>query len=186
MTPQTLFRFILRVVSIGLIVLGATMLASSAEQKVRPPAVAGGFYPADPSELGKMVDMLLSRVTVPALDGSLVALISPHAGYPYSGQVAAHAYALLKGKTYDRVVVIAPSHLEAFPFSAVYDGDAYATPLGTIPVDKDFTAKLAGQSPLIRLSNRVTEKCRAGVNMRWKWNFRSCNECWASSSWFRW
>ncbi len=122
--------------------------------KVRAPTVAGAFYPADPAELGKMVDEFLARATVTPIGGSLVALISPHAGYPYSGQVAAHSYALLKGRKFERVVVIAPSHLEAFPFSSIYDGDAFATPLGEIPVDKAFAAKLAARSPLIKISER--------------------------------
>jgi len=126
----------------------------SEAQKVRPPAVAGAFYPADPAELGKTVDGFLARAPVTKLEGSLVALISPHAGYEYSGQVAAHSYVLLKGKKFERVVVIAPSHLEAFPFSSVYDGDAYATPLGNVPVDKAFAAKLAEMSPLIKLGSR--------------------------------
>lgn len=123
-------------------------------QKVRQPAVAGGFYPADPKELGKMLDEFLARAAVPEIRGPVVALVSPHAGYPYSGQVAAHAYALLKGKKVERVVVIAPSHFEAFAFASVYDGDAYATPLGNIPVDKDFAAKLAAMNPLLKLSDR--------------------------------
>jgi AmmeMemoRadiSam system protein B/AmmeMemoRadiSam system protein A len=66
--------------------------------------------------------------------------------------VAAYSYALLKGRKFDRVVVIAPSHYEAFGFSSVYDGAAYATPLGQVPVDRAFAAKLATMSKLIRLS----------------------------------
>jgi MEMO1 family protein len=122
--------------------------------KVRQPAVAGQFYPAAPDELGKMVDGFLAAAAVPALPGRLVALIAPHAGYPYSGAVAGHSYALLKGHKFERVVVIAPSHFEAFNFAAVYDGDAYATPLGNVPVDKEFAAKLAKMTPRIKLSSR--------------------------------
>jgi len=134
--------------------LTADRLAPGEAPKVRPPAVAGAFYPADPKELGQMLDEFLAKASVPQVHDPLVALISPHAGYPFSGQVAAHSYALLKGKKYTRVVVIAPSHYEAFPFASVYDGDAYSTPLGTIPVDKAFGAKLASQSPMIKVSGR--------------------------------
>ncbi|MBZ5564653.1 MAG: AmmeMemoRadiSam system protein B [Acidobacteriia bacterium] len=141
------------VLSLGWLFIRSDFAAPEAA-KVRAPAVAGGFYPADPVELGKMVDDFLARATVTKLGGPFVALISPHAGYPYSGQVAAHSYVLLKGRKFERVVVIAPSHLEAFPFSSIYSGDAYATPLGEIPVDKAFAAKLAAQSPLIQLSER--------------------------------
>jgi len=119
---------------------------------VRLPAVAGAFYPANAGELTNMVDGFLAAAKVPTV-GEPVALVVPHAGYNYSGAVAAHSYAVLKGRKLSRVVVIAPSHFEYFPFAAVYDGDAYATPLGSIPVDKDFAARLA-KGPLVQLSSR--------------------------------
>jgi AmmeMemoRadiSam system protein B/AmmeMemoRadiSam system protein A len=121
---------------------------------IREPLVAGSFYPAEAKELQKTVDELLSRVSLPAISDPVVAVIAPHAGYPYSGGVAAHSYSVLKGRKFERVVVIAPSHFDAFSFVSVYDGDAYSTPLGAIPIDKAFAAKLAGSSPLIRLSSR--------------------------------
>ena len=129
---------------------------SLADEKpaVRLPAVAGQFYPAQPDELRRMLDEFLGQATVPSIPGRVVALIAPHAGYIYSGKVAAHSYALLRGQKFERVVVIAPSHFETFPFISVYNGDAYATPLGTIAVDKDFAAGLAKLNPLIQLSSR--------------------------------
>jgi hypothetical protein len=128
--------------------------ALSEGQKVRPPAVAGQFYPADPKVLAKTVDDFLARAAVEKPAGTLWGLISPHAGYEYSGQVAAYSYALLKGRNIQRVVVISPCHVDNFPYSSVYDGDAYATPLGNIPVDREFVKKLAALSPLIQRSNR--------------------------------
>lgn len=122
--------------------------------KVRPAAVAGTFYPADPTQLRSMIDQLLSRAQPPKIEGELIGLISPHAGYVYSGGVAAHGYALLRGMKYERVVVISPSHIDFFNFSAVYDGDAYETPLGQIPVDKEFAQQLAAADRSIRLSDR--------------------------------
>jgi AmmeMemoRadiSam system protein B/AmmeMemoRadiSam system protein A len=101
-----------------------------------------------------MVDEFLAEAAVPTLPGDVVALVAPHAGYIYSGKVAAHSYALLKGRKFERVVVIAPSHFEAFRFISVYNGDAYATPLGNVPVDKDFAAKLVKLNSLIQLSTR--------------------------------
>jgi AmmeMemoRadiSam system protein B len=111
------------------------VFAGTPMPKVRPPAVAGSFYPSDPKELGRMIDDFLSKATPPRLD-NIVALVAPHAGYIYSGPVAAYSYALLKGRKFERVVVIAPSHFEAFGFASVYDGAAYATPLGQVPVDQ--------------------------------------------------
>ena len=122
--------------------------------KVRAPGVAGGFYPADPKELTQMIDGLLAQNVVPQVQGPLVALICPHAGYEFTGPVAAACFAQLKGRKYTRVVVIAPSHYENFSFSSIYDGDAYATPLGNVPVDKDFRAKLAKLSSTIKISDR--------------------------------
>jgi hypothetical protein len=133
------------------VLLSEGVLCGGQAPKVRPPAVAGSFYPADPKELGKMIDDFLSKAAPPPLE-NVVALVAPHAGYQYSGPVAAYSYALLKGRKFDRVVVIAPSHYEAFGFSSVYDGAAYMTPLGQVPVDQAFAAKLAKMSPSIKLS----------------------------------
>jgi hypothetical protein len=98
-----------------------------------------------------MIDGFLAKAATPPLE-NVVALVAPHAGYVYSGPVAAYSYALLKGRKFDRVVVIAPSHYEAFDFSSVYDGAAYATPFGQVPVDQTFAQKMAKMSPLIKLS----------------------------------
>jgi len=133
-------------------VLTLASCASASDQ--RAPAVAGSFYPANPAELQATVDRLLARATPPAISDPIVALISPHAGYPYAGAVEAQSYALLKGRHYGRVIIIAPSHYDGFSFASIYDGNAYVTPLGAIPVDKEFAAKLARLSPQIKLSSR--------------------------------
>lgn len=136
------------------VVLALVLHPGNEVSKVRPAAVAGSFYPADATELQKSVDEMLAGAQGTPVQGQLWALIAPHAGYPYSGPIAAQAYAQLKGRKFSRVVVIAPSHYEAFDFASVYDGDAYTTPLGRIPVDKEFAAKLATASPLLKLSSR--------------------------------
>ncbi len=136
---------------------------AASEQKVRQAGVAGGFYPADAKTLTAMMDEMLGRVTEPAITDPIVAVVAPHAGYPYSGPVAAYTYAALKGHKYSRVVVIAPSHFEAFDFTSVYDGDAYATPLGTIPVDKAFARELAKMNSSMRLSERGHTPTSAGA-----------------------
>ena len=141
-------------VPVVLIVFSLKNLGLSEEHKIRPAYVAGAFYPADANQLGKMIDGFLAHASAEKLEGSLVALICPHAGYEFSGGVAAYSYIQLKGRSYDRVVVIAPSHYESFPFSSIYDGDAYQTPLGAVPVDKDFAAKLAKLSSAIKISGR--------------------------------
>jgi AmmeMemoRadiSam system protein B/AmmeMemoRadiSam system protein A len=140
---------------IGLAVMGShSSLLEAADQKVRRAGVAGSFYPADPAELTAMMDGYMAVAKVPEIDGPILAVVGPHAGYPYSGPVAAYSYAALMGRKYARVVVIAPSHFEAFGFTSVYDGDAYSTPLGTIRVDKEFAKHLSGMQSSIRLSDR--------------------------------
>jgi len=135
-------------------ILPVRAASGAAEQKVRQAAVAGSFYPADPKELSQMIDDLLGKATPPPVDGEILAAVAPHAGYPYSGPVAAWTYAALRGHKYARVVVIAPSHYVAFGFTSIYGGDAYATPLGLVPVDKEFARRLAKMSPTMQLSDK--------------------------------
>ncbi len=139
-------------------------LAGAAPEKatVRAPAVAGSFYPADPRTLAAAVDGFLNAAPRPVTGEPPLALIAPHAGYPFSGPVAAYSFAQLKGRNVTRVVVIAPSHYDAFPFVAAYDGDLYRTPLGDIPVDKEFIRKLAKATPVVQISGRGHEIGRRG------------------------
>jgi hypothetical protein len=130
--------------------------------KVRQAAVAGAFYPADPKALSAMIDEMLAHATPPPIADPILAVVAPHAGYQYSGPVAAYTYAALKGHKYARVVVIAPSHYEAFAYTSVYDGDAYATPLGTVPVDKGFAEQLVKTNSTIRFSSQGHDPTAAG------------------------
>lgn len=135
-------------------ILHVRAAAGADQPKVRPAAVAGAFYPGDPKELEQMMDDMLARATPAAVDGEIIAAVAPHAGYPYSGPVAAWTYAALKGHKFSRVVLIAPSHYVAFEFTSVYDGEAYTTPLGAVLVDKDFAQRLARIAPSIQLSGK--------------------------------
>jgi len=101
-----------------------------------------------------MIDDMLAHASPPPISDPILAVVAPHAGYQYSGPVAAYTYAVLKGRKFSRVVVIAPSHYEAFDFTSVFDGDAYATPLGTVQVDKAFAKQLASMNSSIRLSSQ--------------------------------
>jgi hypothetical protein len=135
-------------------ILGHGQAGDAAQQKLRQAGVAGTFYPAEPAALTDLMDQMLGQVSLPLIDGPILAVVAPHAGYPYSGPVAAYTYAALKGHRFSRVVVIAPSHFEAFGFTSVYDGDGYVTPLGAVPVDKEFALKLSKMNSSIRLSDR--------------------------------
>ncbi len=124
--------------------------------KVRAPAVAGSFYPAEPKALAAVVDGYMNTASQ-ATSEPPVALIAPHAGYPFSGPVAGYSFSQLKGRNVSRVVVIAPSHYESFPFVAAYNGDSYRTPLGDIAVDKEFMRKLARATSVVQISGRGHE-----------------------------
>jgi AmmeMemoRadiSam system protein B/AmmeMemoRadiSam system protein A len=163
MNWPTKFGTVIMTASILSIAMGATQQAPDSRPKLRPAGVAGAFYPAEPAALNTIMDEMLSRASLPPTDGQIVAVIAPHAGYPYSGPVAAYTYASLKGRKYARVVVIAPSHYEAFDFTSVYDGDGYVTPLGTIMVDKAFARELANTSSSIQLSERGHRATRQGA-----------------------
>ena len=114
----------------------------------RPAAVAGTWYPADPAELTRVVDRYLALVPERA-SGDVTALIAPHAGLVYSGPVAAHAYAAVRGASYDVAVLIGPSHFVGFAGVAIHDRGAFETPLGPVPVDTGTAARLRAASPLV-------------------------------------
>jgi hypothetical protein len=137
--------------------------SAASPQKVRPAGVAGSFYPADPKALSAMIDDLLAHATPPPIHDPILAVVAPHAGYQFSGPVAATTYAELKGRRFSRVVVIAPTHYVPFDFTSVYDGDAYATPLGTVQVDKAFARRLVKLSPTMQLSGKGHDITSAGA-----------------------
>ncbi len=122
-------------------------------QDIRPPAVAGTWYSDDPTELRGELDNYLSEADDFKL-GEIVGLVSPHAGYTYSGPVAAYAYRQIEGRHYDVVVVIAPSHAEAFSFASVYGRGAYETPFGLVPVDTMLAKAIAGNRERVKISDR--------------------------------
>lgn len=118
---------------------------------VRPAAVAGLFYPADKVELEKTCVRFLqdarAKIMITPPDKPF-GIVSPHAGYPYSGYTAAHGYSLLRKKQFETVIIISPSHREYFDGISVFSGKAYSTPLGEIEIDgslRDVFIETAGE-----------------------------------------
>jgi AmmeMemoRadiSam system protein B len=109
---------------------------------VRPSPIAGKWYEGDPKMLARLVDEYLEEAQLPELDGEVIAVIAPHAGHPYSGAVAGYAFAALRGRKPDLVAVVAPMHHPYFEHLITTAHDAYSTPLGKIPVDKDVLNEL--------------------------------------------
>jgi len=112
--------------------------------KVRPAAVAGAFYPGDRDRLAATLDQLLSDAP-PSTGKVPKALVVPHAGYIYSGPIAASAYALLRGAAAQlrRVVLLGPSHRVRLRGLALPEAEGLATPLGILPVDPEGAATAA-------------------------------------------
>ena len=116
---------------------------ASQRTKIRPAAVAGSFYVGHPQRLRTAVADLLAAAPASA-GASPKALIAPHAGYVYSGGVAAAAFATLRGgAAMTRVVLIGPAHYVAVRGIAVPTADAFETPLGRVPVDRDALSAIA-------------------------------------------
>jgi AmmeMemoRadiSam system protein B/AmmeMemoRadiSam system protein A len=131
--------------------LRAGLKGSEMKDSIRKPAVAGQFYSSDPDALRREVETMIERADPPTVTGDIFALISPHAGYVYSGQVAAYGYSLLKKGQFGTVVVISPCHVEYFRFASIYDGGAYETPLGQVEVDRELSEDIASRSDLVRI-----------------------------------
>ncbi len=118
---------------------------------VRPAAVAGSFYPGDPTTLRADVEAFLASVHPTVSKGRLVALMVPHAGYEYSGKVAATSYKTLNGGRWRRIILIGPSHYVAFDGFAVDDSSAWRTPLGDVPVDRQTATALLARDRRFRV-----------------------------------
>jgi AmmeMemoRadiSam system protein B len=118
--------------------------------KIRPAAVAGSFYPSDPARLDAEVARLLGQAS-PCGGAAPKALIAPHAGYVYSGAVAATAFAQLRGRGdgVARIVVIGPAHYVPLRGIALPTAEAFATPLGRVAVDRDALAAIS-DLPFVR------------------------------------
>ncbi len=115
---------------------------------IRKPAVAGSFYTANPSKLKGEIETYLSNAQSRDID-NIKAIISPHAGYFYSGQVAAYGYKQVQNRVFDTVVVFAPCHRGLFDGVSIFNGEGYETPLGIVPIDSETVEELIGSSELI-------------------------------------
>lgn len=113
-------------------------------ETVKEPNVAGTFYPADKGELVRLIRKFLDGATVSVSEKDPLILVSPHAGYIYSGQVAGYGYKALSGKKFDTVVILAPSHFFSLTGYAVYPKGAFRTPLGDIAVDEESVDRFWG------------------------------------------
>jgi hypothetical protein len=115
----------------------------SAIPDLRPSPIAGTWYEGDPDRLARSIDRYLDAAKLPALDGDVTAIIAPHAGHRYSGAVAGYAFAPVRGKSFDLVVIVSPFHQFASAPLLTSAHKAYATPLGAISIDADAVQTVA-------------------------------------------
>lgn len=133
----------------ALIILFFLLLLASFSwpQGIRKPVAAGGFYTDNPELLSRQIDYFLHNAKKPLASAeNLIALIAPHAGYPYAGLVAASAYRLVQGKDYETVVIIGPSHHYGFDGCSIYLHGGFETPLGVAAVDESLALELSRAS----------------------------------------
>ncbi|MEW6186995.1 MAG: AmmeMemoRadiSam system protein B [Thermodesulfobacteriota bacterium] len=118
---------------------------------IRKSTIAGSWYPGKADALRSQIEGFFKAVPdQPEIRGELRGLIVPHAGYVYSGPVAAYAYKLLLSRPFPKVVIIAPSHRYPFQGASVDSMSAYETPLGLVPVDQDLARKITAKNPVFR------------------------------------
>lgn len=122
---------------------------------LRPSPIAGIWYEASPTALASNIDSFLNDAQPPQLNGNIIAIISPHAGYRYSGHVAGHAFATLRNLQFDLVVILSPYHNHSQHSILTTAHQAYSTPLGIIEIDRDALAELQSKLdiPITPISN---------------------------------
>ncbi|MFB6089964.1 MAG: AmmeMemoRadiSam system protein B [Halobellus sp.] len=126
----------------------------------RDPAVAGRFYARSEDELREQIEECLHHEYGPGVadgDGDDLphAVVSPHAGYPFSGPVAAHAFVTLAAEDVDTAVVIGPNHEGIGTAAAVAPHDRWRTPLGTVPIDDDLATTFVEDSDVARFDGKT-------------------------------
>lgn len=130
------------------LILLATVSYAQKRSEDRSPAVAGMFYPGRADELEQMLTELFAKALPRKDQGDVLALIVPHAGYEYSGKVAASGFNQLDpDASYDTIFVLGPSHRVGFEGAAVYCTGNFTTPLGTVEVNRELGEKLVMDSP---------------------------------------
>jgi len=117
------------------------------------PVVAGQFYPFEPSAIKDMISNFYQEIPDLPLGANLLGVMSPHAGYIYSGPIAAYIYKNLPRDAFHRVVIIFPSHHSQFRGLLALDVDEYKTPIGSVKVDRDSIKQLMDSDPVIQYSD---------------------------------
>ena len=125
------------------LVLSSSHCGSQPSPTDRPPAVAGQFYPGTAAELNSTLRQLFAQAHRPRTVGNVAAIIVPHAGYVFSGEVAASAFNQIDaGRPFDDIFVLGVSHYVAFDGASIDIRDRWNTPLGAVTVDRELGQRL--------------------------------------------
>lgn len=130
-----------------LIIACGSSRTENSNNPVRLPAVNGGFYPADPKELTNMINDFLKDIPLNKDNSHIYGIIVPHAGYVYSGKVAAHAFKQLINNHYDTIIVLGVGHRYPIYNPSIETNGIYRTPLGDIPIDKELAIQIQKNYP---------------------------------------
>lgn len=115
-------------------------------EPLRKAVIAGSWYSGHPKKLQAEIEYFFEQVPEQEIQGHIVSIVAPHAGYAYSGQVAAYAYKLVRRQAYNAVIIIGPSHRVSFRGVSVFNRGGYETPLGIIPVHTELADAIAANS----------------------------------------
>lgn len=141
---------------VALILLSACRQADADHRaepgQVKKSVIAGSWYSADRAELSSQVDQFLEYAPKADINGSIYALVVPHAGYVYSGPTAGRAYKQMMAQNFSTVIILGPSHREYLTGISIYPGTGFETPLGVAPIDTELAKRLAASSKQIALS----------------------------------
>ncbi|MBU1077138.1 MAG: AmmeMemoRadiSam system protein B [Spirochaetes bacterium] len=142
-----------------IILLSGCNDSDTKNSNIRKNAVAGQFYPKDAKDLKEQINSYFKEIEKPETlpFGHLMGLIVPHAGYTYSGKVAAHAYKLLENKKIDTVILLGGSHRTFLETPSVYPKGAYQTPLGNLPINESVVKKIKEWYPSITFVPKAHE-----------------------------
>jgi AmmeMemoRadiSam system protein B/AmmeMemoRadiSam system protein A len=131
---------------VSIVLIGTLATLFSWAQGIRKSVCAGSWYENNPEALSRQLDRCLLQAESTAPREGIIGLIAPHAGYVYSGQIAAHAYRLVHGINYDTVIIIGPAHRYGFRGCSIYPKGGYETPFGVAEIDEVLASEISKAS----------------------------------------
>ncbi|HAJ56875.1 MAG TPA: hypothetical protein DCL35_03790 [Candidatus Omnitrophica bacterium] len=137
-----IIKYLILLFVFTLYTLHFTPFCATENVRVKEPNVAGTFYPDDKAELSALIRKYVRQAKGAPVGGKPVVLIAPHAGYIYSGPVAAYGYATIEGMSFDTVIILAASHYFSFKGASVYKEGSFRTPLGDLAIDTALASEL--------------------------------------------